>query len=117
MGFQHDKSKINRNGRPKKGLCAVDILDKIVGRKESLIDGKKSDGYESLWNTLYEMAVVEKNIVAIKIIFEYKYGKPMQPTDSNITIRSNMKSFFDYSPVDNGENQYNDSDKKATGNN
>ena len=72
--FEKNDSRINRNGRPKKGKSLTEALEKAMNRKTA--EGKKN--YDALADTLVKLAIEDKNITAIKYIMDRIDGKPTE---------------------------------------
>jgi hypothetical protein len=84
--FTKNDSRINRNGRPKKGMSLTEALEKSLNRKGKA--GKMN--YTDLADTLVKLAIEDKNITAIKYIMDRIDGKPketIEMTDGAIDIK------------------------------
>jgi hypothetical protein len=76
----------NPRGRPRKGKTLTDALEKAMKGKQA--DGRKKQ--DVLAETLINMAVVEKNIHALKYIYDRMDGRPKESielTDGAIDTR------------------------------
>jgi len=78
-GFDKRPNDINRSGRPKKGESLTDILEEY-GEKT----GNKLANKEALADTLWKLAIEEKDIQAIKFIYDRVDGKPLQQIEAHI---------------------------------
>ena len=64
----------NPYGRPKKGKCLTDILEKALAKKRE--DGKTNKA--ALAETLIGLAIDDKDIAAIKYIMDRVDGRPKE---------------------------------------
>jgi hypothetical protein len=69
----------NPKGRAKKDQTLTDILKKYSNKKGRIeINGKQLTNKEALAFFLWEMAVIDKNLSAIKYIYDRTDGFPLQ---------------------------------------
>ena len=84
--FEKGDPRINRKGRPKKGKSLTELLAKAL--KQERADGEKNK--EVLAETLIRLAIEERNMAAIRYIYDRVDGKPKETvelTDGAIDIR------------------------------
>jgi len=72
--FEKGDPRINRNGRPRKGKSLTEFLEKALKRKRQ--DGGKNN--EALAETLLDLAIKDKNMAAIRYIYDRVDGKPKE---------------------------------------
>jgi ABC-type ATPase with predicted acetyltransferase domain len=76
----------NPNGRPRKGKTLTEALERTMKRRR--LDGKKNQ--DVLAETLINMAIDDKNIHALKYIYDRMDGRPTESivlTDSAVDAR------------------------------
>lgn len=73
MAFMKGQSG-NLNGRPKKGRTLTEALETALKRKRA--DGKSTKA--ALAETLIDLAISDKNIYALKYIFDRIDGRPVE---------------------------------------
>ena len=67
----------NPHGRPRKGATLTEALERALRKKGD--DGKKKS--DALAATLIELAIKERNITAIKYVFDRLDGKPRESVE------------------------------------
>jgi hypothetical protein len=72
--FVRGDPRINRKGRPRRGKSLTDFLEKALKQKRT--EGGKNN--EALAKTLIELAIKDRNITAIRYIFDRIDGKPTE---------------------------------------
>jgi hypothetical protein len=75
--FTKGDSRINRFGRPRKERSLTEALEKVMRKKR--IDGRRN--YDALADTLIQLAIEEKNIAAIRYIYDRISGKPKETVE------------------------------------
>jgi len=75
--FQKNDPRINRRGRPRKGMCLTSILEKQLRKKGN----GKQPNKEAVVSALIELALVDKDIHAIKYIMDRVDGKPRESVE------------------------------------
>jgi hypothetical protein len=75
--FEKGDIRINRKGRPRKGRSLTEYLERAL--KQEREDGEKYK--DALAVTLIELAIKDKNIAAIKYIFNRIDGTPLQTVE------------------------------------
>lgn len=97
-GFGDNPQNINRKGRPKKGTTLTDILKKYGKKREVEINGKKFSRNDALAIILWEMAIAERNLTALKYIYDRIDGMPIQTVgmehDFNEEFTDIIKNIF-----------------------
>jgi hypothetical protein len=73
MPFERGQSG-NPKGRPRKGKSLTEALEKALKQKRE--DGRKT--YDVLAATLIELAIQDKNIQALRYIYDRTDGKPTE---------------------------------------
>jgi len=82
QAFQKNDPRINRRGRPRKGKSLTDILDRHLRKRKRGEDGKlETSSKDKLAATLIELAIVDKDIHAIKYIMDRMDGKPRESVE------------------------------------
>jgi len=81
--FVKNDPRINRNGRPKKGECMTDILNRALDQERKIKEGETGKEKililrHALAEKLISKAVDEGDITAIKYIFDRLDGKPKE---------------------------------------
>jgi hypothetical protein len=69
--FEKGDPRINRAGRPRKGKSLTEILERELKHK----------GYKALAEVLIKMAIEEKNLMAIRYIFDRIDGRPKETVE------------------------------------
>jgi hypothetical protein len=72
--FTKNDSRINRNDRPRKGQSLTEALERHLKKKRE--NGVKNS--DALAATLIELAIQDKNIQALRYIFDRTDGKPRE---------------------------------------
>jgi hypothetical protein len=80
QSFKPGDSRINRNGRPKKGTSLTEILKYKLDQKTDDNSNKKVLNREIIAEKLIELAK-KGNIAAIKYIYDRLEGLPIQAID------------------------------------
>lgn len=75
-GFQPGKSG-NPNGRPKKQNTFTQILEELGNLKDVTSNGQKIERKQALGEALWQKAIVEKDLGAIKYIYDRVDGQPI----------------------------------------
>jgi hypothetical protein len=89
--FKKNDPRINRLGRPKKGKTLTEALERAMKKKRD--DGKKNS--EALADVLIDLAIKEKNIAAVKYLFDRLDGKPVETLSINeVDIESALATAF-----------------------
>jgi hypothetical protein len=70
--FVKGDSRINRKGRPRKGKSLTEILEKAL---------RSEKNYKALADILIEMALKDRNITAIRYIYDRIDGKPKETVE------------------------------------
>ena len=89
------------HGRPKGSKNFATILKDIMSAEKGTLNGKEVDGHVLLMATLYQKALKDKDLPAIREIMDRMEGKTVQKTEieANITNaqegRSKIKSWLD----------------------
>ena len=78
MAFEKGKSG-NPKGRPKSGTTFKDLLEKELSKKDGCSTKK-----QKMMEVLYRMAA-EGNLKAIMAVMERIDGKPVQPTEVDVS--------------------------------
>jgi len=79
--FEAGDPRINRKGRPRKGKSLTEILEKAL---------RSEKNYKALADILIEMAIKDKNITAIRYIYDRIDGKPKETVElenSSVNIK------------------------------
>jgi hypothetical protein len=76
MPFERGQSG-NPKGRPRKGKSLTEALEKVLKQKRQ--DGRKN--YDALATTLIELALQDKNIQALRYIYDRVDGKPRETVE------------------------------------
>lgn len=76
-GFAENPQFINRNGRPRKGKSLTELLEKELAKKR---EGGRTNR-EELVRTLIDLAVKEKDLVAIKYLWDRIDGRPTEKVE------------------------------------
>jgi hypothetical protein len=92
--FTKGDSRINRKGRPRKGQSLTEALEKAMKKKRT--DGTKN--IDALADTLIRMAVEDRNIVALKYVYDRLDGKPRESVDAVISGGMNLSIGLPPSP-------------------
>lgn len=82
----------NPKGRAKKGKTFTDILAKHGNKKDVEIEGeeKKMSRKEALARIMWDMALKERDIAAIKYIYDRIDGKPVQAFTGDVEVTGNI---------------------------
>jgi len=93
----------NPNGRPKSGDSITDIAKRFL---DGTPEGMKKTHKEIFFETVYRKAVIEKDIAAIKLVWNYVDGMPEQPikhtgdADNPVTVKVYLPpKSYDADPV------------------
>jgi hypothetical protein len=78
-GFAENPQFINRNGRPRKGQSLTELLEKELAKKRE--SGKT--GREELAETLIDLAIGQKDIAAIRYVYDRIDGKPTERVEQS----------------------------------
>ena len=89
MAFTKGQSG-NPNGRPRKGRTLTEVLEKAMKRKRA--DGRKTQ--DALAETLISLAIEDKNIFAVKYIFDRIDGSPKQSVELNAAVDARLKEIM-----------------------
>jgi hypothetical protein len=73
-GFAENPQFINRAGRPRKGRSLTDLLEKELAKKRETGRTGKAD----LVKTLIDMAIVDKDMTALRYLWDRIDGKPVE---------------------------------------
>ena len=74
----------NPNGRPRKGKALTDILERYSKRRIENGDETKKSRKEMLAAILWDMALNDKDLAAIKYIYDRIDGRPKESIDQHI---------------------------------
>jgi hypothetical protein len=80
--FTKNDSRINRNGRPRKGQSLTEALEKELRKKQAT--GKT--GKAELARTLVDLAINDRDVTAIKYIMDRIDGKPKETVELKDSI-------------------------------
>jgi len=75
--FEKGDPRINRNGRPRKGKSLTEYLQRALKKEQP--DYKKNK--EALAEALIELAIKDKNIAAIRYIYDRVDGRPKETVE------------------------------------
>jgi hypothetical protein len=75
----------NPNGRPKSGNSITEIAKQFL---EQIPEGQEKTYKEIFFEKVYKKAVIEGDIAALKLVWNYVDGMPSQPVD--ITSKGNQ---------------------------
>jgi hypothetical protein len=84
--FIKGDSRINRHGRPRKGQSLTEALEKELRKKRET--GKT--GKAELAKTLVDLAIIEKDVTALKYVFDRLDGRPRESDDATISGEMNL---------------------------
>jgi uncharacterized protein involved in exopolysaccharide biosynthesis len=84
--FVKGDSRINRRGRPPKGQSLTEALEKELQKKRE--NGKT--GRAELARTLVDLALIEKDVTALRYIYDRLDGKPRESVDATISGEMNL---------------------------
>ncbi|MDR0731205.1 MAG: hypothetical protein LBF63_06005 [Treponema sp.] len=79
--FTKNDIRINRNGRPRKGQSLTEALEKELRKKRAT--GKT--GKVELARTLVDLAINDRDVAALKYIYDRLDGKPRESIDTTIS--------------------------------
>jgi hypothetical protein len=93
----------NPNGRPKKGESITEIAKKFL---EDIPEGQNKTYKQLFFEKVYKKAVVEGDIAALKLVWNYVDGMPEQPikhtgdADNPVTVKVYLPpKSYDADPV------------------
>ena len=81
MPFVPGDPLINRNGRPKKNNCLTEILRDMGDIKDVTNNGEPIERKKALAESIWRMAIVDKDLAAIRYIYDRIDGKPKESID------------------------------------
>jgi hypothetical protein len=83
VGFAKYPEHINRNGRPRKGQAVTDLMREHLWYKTD--EEQRVPNAIKFINTVWDMAIQEKDLAAIKLIWNYLDGMPTQYIQAQIS--------------------------------
>jgi len=75
--FEKGDPRINRKGRPKKGKSLTEFLERAL--KHERHDGERNK--EALAETLIKLAIEDRNMAAIRYIYDRVDGRPKETVE------------------------------------
>jgi hypothetical protein len=84
MPFAPGDPRINRNGRPKKENCLTDILREMGNVADVSNNGDMIDRKQALAEAIWRKAIVDKDLAAIRYIYDRIDGMPHASMDMEI---------------------------------
>lgn len=91
-GFENNPENINRNGRPKKGTCLTDLMQKYLKKSIDIKDDTgeiKKIKYRDLFVQQVLKLATAGDTTCLKLIWNYIDGMPLQKMDIQGNISQN----------------------------
>jgi hypothetical protein len=84
--FTKNDSRINRNGRPRKGQSLTEALEKELRKKRET--GKT--GRAELARVLVDLAINGRDVAALRYIYDRIDGKPVESIDMAAAVNADV---------------------------